>query len=314
MQFVRRALAAPPPVVAAAVLVVLQLLAAVALAHGQGWGYSHRDEALAGCLLAVEIILLYAVALEIAGRIFALGATLLFIVAPVILAKRYFILGGGGIDYRTVYRHDVLPTVFGLTARAGIGAACLLLASAWLVLARTTRAPRWLTMGLGGAAAAGAALVDPHVWPALAAPVVAAAWTRRPAVVGAAVASAGLGLVALVVFRNAPHVPLGWHRMGITLDSVREYSWSRRILEYLPLGGFVGLARRWAPAAAFCGAAVLATVIFPLARQINLTQYLLVIVPGLPVYWLLAASIPFLVPHTRRSVSPSPVSGVGDQA
>jgi hypothetical protein len=313
MQFVRRVLAVPPPVVAATVLVLLQLLAVVALGHGQGWSYSHRDEVLAGCLLAVEIILLYAVALEIGGRIFALGATLLFIVAPVILAKRYFVVGGPNVDYKTVYRHDVLPTVFGLTARAGIGAACLLLTSAWLVLART-RAPLWLTMGLGGCAAAAAALVDPHVWPALAAPVLAAAWLRRPAAVGATVASAGVGLVALVVFRNAPHVPLGWHRMGVTLDSVREYSWSRRILEYLPLGGFVGLARRSAPAAAFFGAALLAAVIFPLARQINLTQYLLVIVPGLPVYWLLAASIPFLVPHARRDVSPSAVPQVPDQA
>jgi hypothetical protein len=285
------------------------VLTAVALGHGQGWSYSHRDEVLAGCLLAVEIVLLYAVALEIGGRVFAIGATLLFIVAPIILAKRYFILAGGNIDYRTVYRHDVLPTAFGLTARAGIGAACLLLASAWFVLARN-RAPLWLTMGLGGGAAAGAALVDPHVWPALVAPILVAAWMRRPAAVGAAVASTGVGLVALVVFRNAPHVPLGWHRMGLLLDSVREYSWSRRILEYLPLGGLVGLARRSAPAAAFFGAALLATVVFPLARQINLTQYLLVIVPGLPVYWLLAASIPFLVPHARPRVSPSSVGEV----
>ena len=201
----------------------------------------------------------------------------------------------------------MLPTAFGLTARGGIGAACLLLASAWLVLAHT-RAPVWsATMGLGGGAAAAAALVDPHVWPALAAPVLAAAWTRRPAGAGAALASAGAGLIALVVFRNAPHVPLGWHRMGITLDSVREYSWSRRILEYLPLGGFVGLARRSARAAAFFGPVLLALVIFPLARPIDLTTYLLAIVPGLPVYWLLAASIPFLVPRAQTNVSPSSV-------
>jgi hypothetical protein len=298
MQFVRRALASPPPVLAAPVLVVLQLLAAVALGHGQGWGYSHRDEALAGCLLTLEIVLLYAVALQIGGRIFALGATLVFIIGPVILAKRYFIVGGPNLDYKTVYRHDVLPTAFGLTARAGIGAACLLLASAWLVLART-RAPLWLTATLAGSAAAAAALVDPRVWPALAAPILAAAVMRRPVAVGSTVATAGLGLIALAVFRHVPHVPLGWHRMGLTLDSVREYSWSRRVLEYLPLAGFVGLARRSAPAAAFFGMVLLAAVIFPLARVLDLTGYLLVIVPGLPVYWLLAASIPYLVPRPQ---------------
>jgi hypothetical protein len=158
MRFVRRALAAPPPIAAAALLVVLQLLAAAALAHGQGWGYSRRDEAIAALLLAVEVTLLYAVALLIGGRIFALGAPLLFIVGPVILAKRYFVVGGPNLDYKTVYRHDVLPTAFGLTARAGIIAACLILAAAWLVLART-RAPLWVTAGLGGVAAAAAALV-----------------------------------------------------------------------------------------------------------------------------------------------------------
>jgi hypothetical protein len=98
-------------------------------------------------------------------------------------------------------------------------------------------------------------------------------------------------------------VLLGWHRMGLTLDSVREYSWSRRVLEYLPLAGFVGLARRSAPAAAFFGMVLLATVIFPLGRVLDLTGYLLVIVPGLPVYWLLAASIPYLVPRRRTATS-----------
>jgi hypothetical protein len=313
MRFVRRALAAPPPIAAAALLVVLQLLAAAALAHGQGWGYSRRDEAIAALLLAVEVTLLYAVALLIGGRIFALGAPLLFIVGPVILAKRYFVVGGPNLDYKTVYRHDVLPTAFGLTARAGIIAACLILAAAWLVLART-RAPLWVTAGLGGVAAAAAALVDPRVWPAVAAPVVAALWLRRPTAVGTAAAAAGVGLVALVVFRHAPHIPLGWHQMGVTSDSVREYSWSRRILEYLPLAGFVGLARRFAPAAAFFGVALLAVVIFPLARPIDLTTYLLAIVPGLPVYWLLAASIPYLVPHARPGVSTSSIRHVRDQA
>jgi hypothetical protein len=285
---------------------VLQLLAAVALGHGQGWSYSHRDEVLAGCLLALEIVLLYAVALQIGGRVFALGATLVFIVGPVILAKRYFIVGGPNLDYKTVYRHDVLPTAFGLTARAGIGAACLLLASAWLVLART-RAPLWVTAALAGGAAAAAALVEPRIWPALAAPVLAALVTRRPTAVAATIATAGLGLVALAVFRHVPHVPLSWHRMGVTLDSVREYSWSRRVLEYLPLAGFIGLARRSAPAAAFFGMVLLAAVIFPLARPIDLTTYLLAIVPGLPVYWLLAASIPFLVPRSRRAPQRGPV-------
>ena len=130
----RRA-AALPPRIAVPALVVLQLVIAAALAHGQGWRHSTGGAALAACLLTLEVVLLYAVAHRIGGRGAALFAGFLFVLAPVVFAKRYFVTGGGNIDYRTVYRHDVLPTAYGLTGRSELVAACLLLASAWLALA-----------------------------------------------------------------------------------------------------------------------------------------------------------------------------------
>lgn len=304
MRFASRAVEAIPPVAAAALLVVLQLLAAAGLGHGQGWHVSTRDEALAGVLLALQAVLVYAVAELVAGRAAALFAGLVLVAGPVMMAKRYFVSGGGTppIDYRTVYRHDVLPTAFGLTARSGLVAACLLLASAWLVLART-RLPLWATSALGTGAAAAAVLAYPRAWPALAAPVAAALAARRLPAAGAALATAGAGLVALALFRHVPHVAFGWHQMGQSLDSVREFSWSRRLLEYLPLAGVVGLARRSGAAAAFFGVLLVALVILPLSRPIGLTGYLLAMVPGLPVYWLLTSCIPLLVPRPRRSAS-----------
>src|SRR5437764_1014363 len=151
-----------------------------------------------------------------------------------------------------------------------------------------------------GAAAAAAALVYPRAWLAGAAPVAAALVARRPTGTVAALATAAAGLVALAVFRHVPHVAFGWHQMGQSLDSVREFSWSRRVLEYLPLAGVVGLSRRSAPAAAFFGVVLVALVILPLSRPLGLSGYLLAIVPGLPVYWLLTACIPFLVPRPGR--------------
>jgi hypothetical protein len=305
MQFARRAIDAVPPPVAAVLLVVLQLVAAMALGHGQGWHRSTGSEAAAALLLAVQVVLVYALILRVASRTAALFAGLVLVAGPVVLAKRYFISGGGNppTDYRIVYRHDVLPTAFGLPARSGLVAACLLLASAWFVLART-RLPLWATAGLGGAAAAAAALVYPRAWLALAAPVAAMLVARRLPGLIATLATAAVGLIALAVFRHVPHVAFGWHQMGQTLDSVREFSWSRRLLEYLPLAGLVGLARRSAPTAAFFGVALLALVILPLSRPIGLTNYLLAIVPGVPVYWLLTACIPFLVPRVSRIRSP----------
>src|SRR5262249_44033370 len=133
MRSARRAVEAVPPLVAVPGLVVLQLLAAAALGHGQGWHRSAGSAALAACLLAAEVCLVYGVMHLVAGRVPALFAGLVFVAGPVILAKRYFQSGGGTppTDYRTVYRHDILPTEFGLVHRAGVVAACLLLASAW---------------------------------------------------------------------------------------------------------------------------------------------------------------------------------------
>ena len=290
---------AVPPVAAVAALVVLQFAVAIALGHGQGWHHSTGGAALAAFLLAVEVLLLYAVAHRIGGRVAALFAGLLFVLAPVVLAKHYFVTGGPNLDYRTVYRHAVLPTAYGLTGRAELVAACLLLASAWLALA-PPRIPPLVAAAGSGAAAGGAVLAFPHAWLAVCAPVLAAAASRKPLPVAAAAATAGAGLLALALFRTVPHVPFGWHEMGRSLGGVREYTWSRRILEYLPLAGLVGLARRSPRAALFAGTLLVALVILPLARPLDLTGYLLAIVPGLPIYWLLAACIPFLVPRRRH--------------
>ena len=310
MQFARRSLEAVPPAVAAPALVVLQLLGATALGHGQGWHRTHGGEALAALLLALQVVLVYALMLLATGRLGALFAGVVLVLGPVVLAERYFGSGGGTppTQYRAVYRHDVLPATFGLTSRSGLVAACLVLASALLVLART-RLPDWTTAGLGGCAAAAAALVYPHAWLALAAPVAAMLVARRVPALAATVATCGAGLIALAVFRHVPHVAFGWHQMGRSLDSVREFSWSRRLLEYLPLAGVVGLARKSRSAGAFFAVALVALVILPLARPLDLTHYLLAMVPGASTYWLLTASIPFLVPrpHTRTAPEGGPV-------
>jgi hypothetical protein len=304
MRSLDKALGALPPAAVVAALVVLQLLAAAALGHGQGWSHSGGDRAIAACLLAAQIGLLYAVAHLIAGRVAALWTGLVLVAGPVVLANRYFVAGGGTppTDFKVVYRHDVLPSSFGLETRSGLVAGCLLLASAWLALART-RLPLWSTAALSGAAAAAAVLVYPRAWPALAAPVLAELVARRAAPAAAAAATAVAGLVLLALFRHVPHVAFGWHDMGSTLNSVREFSWSRRLLEYLPLAGLVGLARRSAPAAGFFGVLLVAVVILPLATPYDITGYLLAIVPGVPVYWFLAACIPFCVPRPRAATS-----------
>ena len=287
---------------AAGLLVLLQLAVAAALGRGQGWPGSSGDRALAAVLLAVQMVLLYAVADRIGGRRYALAAGLVLALAPALLAKWYFITGGPNLDFKTVYRHQVLPTEYGLADRPQLVAACLVLAAIWLALARAPTTV-WAAIASAGAIG-GAVLLSPRTWPALAAPVLAAATTRRAAPIAAGVATAGAALVVLALARHVPHIPLGWHRMGLALGGLHEYAWSRRILEYLPLAGVVGVARRSATAGLFVGMLFLSLVVFPLARPIFLTGYLEAMVPALPVYFLLAASIGFLWP--RRVSQPAP--------
>src|SRR5262249_34381015 len=267
MQFVRRVVEAVPPVVTASVLVLLQLLAVAARAHGEGWHRSRGAELLAALLLAAQVVLVYAIVDLVGGRTAALFAGLVLIVGPVVLAKKYFISGGGTppILYRDVYRHDVLPTQFGLTGQSGLIAGCLILFSALLLLVRVPL-PAWASGAGSGAAVAAAVLVYPRAWLVLGAPVVATLVARRLQAAAAALAVALVGLLALAVFRDVPHVAFGWHQMGQSLDSLREFSWSRRVLEYLPLAGVVGLARPSAPTAPVFGGVLVAAGVPPLSR------------------------------------------------
>ena len=108
-----------------------------------------------------------------------------------------------------------------------------------------------------------AALFHPYAWPAVAAPALALLVARRlRGALAAAAAAALLGIAALALFRQVPGIHPGCHTMGQSLDLFREYSWSRRVLEYLPLAGLIGLAIRHRPAAAFFGWLLLSVVLF----------------------------------------------------
>ena len=286
-----------PWAVVVAGLVALQLLALAALARSGDWTYLAGDAAGGAALVTAELVLLYGIGHVLGGPLFGLGAGLLWIVAPLVLL-RYWVVGGSPpTDFTPIYHDRFLPAAFGFQAPGAVAAGCLLLASAWLVLAALGR-PQ-LTAIAAGAAAGGAALAQPRVWPALAAPVLAFAIARKPRTALLCAVAALTGLGALALFRNVPGIHPGWHTMGASLDHFREFSWSRRVLEYLPLAGLIGLARRSPAAAVFFGWLLVTVILFPLGRPLDLLPLLDALVPGLPAYALLAASVAFLVPHRR---------------
>jgi hypothetical protein len=286
--------------VAAAQLVVFALLAASGSWHAKG-----SDLTIGALLVCAEAVLIYEFGRTLGGSRFGFLAAGVWIAAPALLL-RYWVSGGGSppVPFSPVYHDVYLPQGFGVHSHAGVAAACLLLLACRLSLAAFRgNVPVALAAGL---AAGGAALVEPRAWPALAAPALALLAARRPAACAAAAAGAAAGLAALLVFRHVPGIHPGYHRMGTTLANVREFAWSLRVLEYLPLAGLVGIARRSAPAAVLLGWVLLTLVILPLGytwpeHRTGLVSFFTDIRPGLPVYALLAASLPFLVPRSAQA-------------
>jgi hypothetical protein len=293
-----------PPLVPLIALAVLQLVVLAGLAHGQGWSYSTGDAVLGALLVTADLVLVCAVAFTIGGRLMGLLAGIAWVLAPAVLT-RYFVAGGSPlVDFGTVFRQEVLPYAYGFAAPGAVVAGGLLLVSAWIALAPQARS---LAGELGSGAAAGAAigaaaLFHPLLWPAVLAPALALVFARRlRAALAAAAVAVLLGLAALALFRYVPGIHPGWSTIGHNIDQFREFSWSRRVLEYLPLAGFVGLALRHRPAAAFFGWLLLTAIVFPLGRELTLTELMLALVPGYASYAVLAASVVLLVPSRRRS-------------
>jgi hypothetical protein len=282
-------------------LATLQLLSLAALAQTGDWSPSPSDAVVGAALATAELALLYGIGRLLGGPPMALLTGLVWIVAPLVLL-RYWVVGGRPpTDFGPIYHEQFLPSAFGLVAPGAVAAGCLLLLSGWLVLAPLPRAT--VAAAAAGAAVAAAAVVHPRVWPALAAPALAYAAARRPRAVLASAAAALLGLAALALVRDVPGLNTSWHGIGVGLDQFREFSWSRRVLEYLPLAGLIGLARRSTSGAVFFGWLLATVIVVPLGRPLDLLSLLGAIVPGLPVYALLTASIVFLVPGVSAAAA-----------
>ena len=131
----------------------------------------------------------------------------------------------------------------------------------------------------------------------------------------AACALAGV-VVGAVTFGLSP-VAFHWHELTQNLLQIREYGWSVRLVEYLPLAGLFGAFRRSPLVGTLLGAWLLAGVVLPMAHlrpggfPVSLLR---AIVPGLPAYLLLTACIVYLVPGWARRPELIPVRAAWPRA
>lgn len=157
----------------------------------------------------------------------------------------------------------------------------------------------------------------PHLGFALGASLTVAAAALvhvRPERTRLAVAAAGVAaLVAALAALGQPE--LSRDAFDAHMAGLREYFWSQRLLQWLPLAGVVALARRSAAAAVAVGGWLASVAVLRAAAPaagVDGGELFRALLPALPAYLLLAGALPLLVPtlfaRLREHGAPRPVS------
>ena len=106
------------------------------------------------------------------------------------------------------------------------------------------------------------------------------------------------------------YVNFDWHHLGVQLDALREHFWSGRLIQWLAVAGLIGLARASRPAALLFGgwffAFVVAKGTFPSA-SIDDSSLLRIMIPSIPGFLVLLASVPLLIPGLPQRLRSQPV-------
>ena len=113
------------------------------------------------------------------------------------------------------------------------------------------------------------------------------------------VAAAGLVLVALaaVWLSRVPVPDLSQDTFKANMAGLREYFWSHRVLQWIPIAGIVAVARRSMLGAVLLGGWLAAYVVVRAAQTgigVEDGELFGALLPALPAYALLAASLPLL--------------------
>ena len=280
---------------------------------------------------------IYGLGARIAGRAFGLLAAAVWVVLP------FAVIPLWRSDYHARYVDQFLPGALGLTGLVDFQSMVLLLVGAVLFMrALETRAT--LDSIAAGIVVGFAIGVKPSNGLFVAAPIVAAllARTVRPLLpFGLALLPAlltlalwkqrGLGtlpafaleesrVAAGAIVAGIPgdkYIDLDWTHLHDNLNHLREFFWSARLLEFAPVAGAFGVARRSLPMAG-----LLATwfgMVFVVKGTTELStvssgSFLRLLMPGFPAYFLLAVSILLLVPtlgaYLRRTWPQEPAHPV----
>ena len=102
------------------------------------------------------------------------------------------------------------------------------------------------------------------------------------------------------------------------MSNLREFTWSARVIQFLPLAGAIAVARRSVPVAGLLLTWLLAYVVVKGSASVATIEsgsYWRLVMPALPAFALLAAAVPLLVPtflgRMGDRLAPLPAASAG---
>ncbi len=292
-----------------------------------------------GFLGPIATLAVYDIGARLAGRLAGLWCAAAFVAAP-FLAIPYFV-----DRYHDSWVDQLLPQALGLTQQADFPSVVAVLVSAAFTV-RALQAGAHHEAVLAGTFAGVALALKPANLLFLGGPALAFLLARRfrhallfaaaltPALLALAIwKSRGLGEVPLfaadqlTLAAGPGEPPVGsvtsWFERTVHLNfdtwkqnmsNIREFTWSARVVQFLPLAGAVAVARRSVPAAGLLLGWLLGYVVVKGAADVATVEsgsYWRLIMPALPAFAILAAAVPLLVPtlSTRAGSLLAPLPG-----
>jgi hypothetical protein len=251
------------------------------------------------------VILLFELARRAAGRLFAAVTLLVWSLAPVAGTLLY------KPSYRSTYVDEVLPALYGLTLRPEFVAMALAVAAAAFTMGALAGASR--SALVAGLLAGAAVSVAPSAAAVAIAVLVAIAFSGRWRALLAAGAGLAAALLPTLVWRQRAlgGVALtagdpSWSTFQGVMAQIREYFWSNRLLQWLPIAGAIGALRLMPELAVLAASWVAAATVLVVATSPGPGGggLFISLVPTWPAYAILVAAIPALVPTLARRLSP----------
>ena len=277
-----------------------------------------------GVLAPIATLAVYDIGARLAGRLAGLWCAAAFVAAP-FAAIPYFVQ-----RYHDSWVDQFLPQALGLTQQADFPSVVAVLVSAAFTL-RALEAGAHREAVLAGTFAGVALALKPANVLFLGGPALAFLLARRfdRALLFALALAPALIALTIWKYKGLGEVPLfaqdeirlaagagdpvvgsvtSWFDRTVHLDfdtwkqnmsNLREFTWSARVMQWLPIAGALAVARRSVPAAGLLLGWLLGYVIVKGAADVATIEsgsYWRLIMPSLPAFVILSASIPLLVP------------------